>query len=66
MILQAEYNNLLTRYNEIQAKELRRSNYYFGALSLFYTIQFAVSGYTIYGVPWLGWDLVEPLTFTVS
>jgi len=66
MILQAEYNGLLTRYNEIQAKELRRSNYYFSALSLFYTIQFVVSGYTIYGVPWLGWDLVEPLTFTVS
>lgn len=35
-------------------------------MSLFFTLQFGISGYTIYTVPWLGWDLVEPLTFTIT
>jgi hypothetical protein len=35
-------------------------------MSLFFTLQFGISGYTIYGVPWLGWDLVEPLTYTIT
>ena len=32
----------------------------------FFTFQFAVSYYAIFCVPWLGWDLVEPMTYTVS
>ena len=35
-------------------------------MSLWFTLQFGLSGYTIYFVPWLGWDLVEPFTYTVS
>lgn len=35
-------------------------------MTMFFTFQFGISGYAIYGVPWLGWDLVEPVTYTVS
>ena len=35
-------------------------------MSLWYTVQFGVSYYTIYCVPWLGWDLVEPVTYSIS
>lgn len=35
-------------------------------MTAWYSVQFAVSYYTIFCVPWLGWDLVEPFTFTIS
>jgi len=35
-------------------------------MSTFFAVQFGVSYYTIYCVPWLGWDLVEPLTYTIT
>ena len=37
----------------------------FGALS-FFTVQLTVGYHAIYNVEWLGWDIVEPLTYTVS
>lgn len=55
-----------SRWKEIELKEKKRLNRYFQAMSLFFTLQFGISGYTIYGVSWLGWDLVEPLTYTIS
>ena len=30
------------------------------------TVQLAVGTYAIYGVEWIGWDLVEPVTYTLS
>lgn len=33
---------------------------------MFFTLQFGVSYYCIYEVDWLGWDLVEPLTYTIG
>lgn len=30
------------------------------------SIHFASFGYMIFGVEWLGWDIVEPLTFSVG
>ena len=37
----------------------------FGALS-FFTCQLTLGYHAIYNVEWLGWDIVEPLTYTVS
>jgi hypothetical protein len=28
--------------------------------------QFGAGYYCIYEVPWLGWDLVEPMTYTIA
>ena len=35
-------------------------------MTLWFTGLFAASVHSIYFVPWLGWDLVEPWTYTVS
>ena len=35
-------------------------------MTLFFTLQLGIGYYSIFCVPWLGWDLVEPLTFTVG
>ena len=35
-------------------------------MTAFFTAQFGVGYYTIFCVPWLGWDLVEPLTYTIG
>ena len=31
-----------------------------------FTLQFGIGYYSIFHVSWLGWDLVEPLTYTVG
>ena len=54
------------RLKEVQKIESRRLRTVFGAMTAWYSVQFAVSYYTIFCVPWLGWDLVEPFTFTIS
>jgi len=38
----------------------------FSLLSMYFTLQFGVSYYCIYEVEWIGWDLFEPFTYTVS
>jgi len=35
-------------------------------MTAWFTLQFGVSYYTIFVVPWLGWDLVEPVTYSVT
>ena len=35
-------------------------------MALFFTLQLGVGYWAIFHVPWLGWDLVEPLTFSVG
>lgn len=35
-------------------------------MTAFFCLQFGVSYYAIFCVPWLGWDLVEPITYSVS
>ncbi len=36
------------------------------AATSFFTAQFFVGYYAIYHVDWLGWDLVEPITYSVG
>lgn len=66
MVTQTELDVLETRMSEIKASEAGRSKAFFGGLTLFFTLQFGISYYAIFVVPWLGWDLVEPLTYTVT
>lgn len=39
---------------------------YFAMIWLFFTAQFGIGYHCIYNVEWLGWDLVEPLTYTIG
>ena len=33
---------------------------------MLFAAQFGISYYCIYEVDWLGWDLVEPITYTIG
>jgi hypothetical protein len=45
-----------------QAKTMRL----FSLMSVWFTFQFGISYYTIFEVEWLGWDLVEPFTYSIT
>ena len=66
LVVEAEQQKLEERLKEIEKIEGKKLRRIFGLMSIWYSAQFAVSYYTIFCVPWLGWDLVEPLTYTIS
>jgi hypothetical protein len=66
MITKTELEALEKRLSEIRGAENSKKKIYFTALSTFFTLQFALSYHAIFNVEWLGWDLVEPWTYTVS
>jgi hypothetical protein len=51
---------------ELELQAAARTRLFFKGASLFFTLQFGISYYCIYEVDWLGWDLVEPLTYTLG
>ena len=63
---QTEFDNLEKRKKEIENLDMRRTMRIPRAMTLFFTLQFGIGYYSIFHVSWLGWDLVEPLTFTVG
>ena len=63
---QTEFDNLEKRKNKIENLDMKRTMRIPRAMTLFFTLQFGIGYYSIYHVSWLGWDLVEPLTFTVG
>ena len=63
---QTEFDNLEKRKQEIEDLDTRRTMRIPRAMTLFFTLQFGIGYYSIFHVPWLGWDLVEPLTFSVG
>lgn len=51
---------------EIDKNAQFRTNMLFSSIFLAYLTEFAVGYYCIYEVDWLGWDLVEPVTYTLA
>ena len=47
-------------------KAARANSLFFTSAFLFFSAQFGVSYYLIWEVDWLGWDLVEPFTYTIG
>ena len=54
------------RNSEILAREQTRITMAIASAATFFTLQFGISYYTIYEVSWLGWDLVEPCTYSIT
>ena len=50
---------------ENQRRLQKLTNQYIASFG-FFTAQFGVGYHFIYNVEWLGWDLVEPVTYTIS
>ena len=66
LLTQAQFDKSLKRKQEIEAQERSRHMLRVWGFTSFYTAQFLLSGYAIFYVEWLGWDLVEPVTFSVT
>lgn len=66
MHLTQELNAHRKELKEVTKKAQRNSQLMIGALSTFFTLQFGLGYYTIFEVSWLGWDLVEPVTYTIG
>jgi hypothetical protein len=47
-------------------KAARRTKLYFVSAFLLFGAQFGISYHCIYNVEWLGWDLVEPITYSIA
>ena len=63
---QTEFDNMEKRKSEIEDLDMRRTMRIPRAMTVFFTLQFGIGYYSIFHVPWLGWDLVEPLTFSIG
>lgn len=50
----------------IDKKAQARANFMFSSIFLAFFTEFLVGYYCIYQVEWLGWDLVEPVTYTLG
>jgi len=51
---------------EYITKQRRKIRLFSGVACGFFTTQFFLGYHLIYNIEWLGWDLVEPLTYTIS
>jgi hypothetical protein len=52
--------------SEYEMKAARRTKVYFVSAFVLFAAQFGISFHCIYNVEWLGWDLVEPITYSVA
>ena len=50
--------------SEYEVRAARRNRMMFTTAWALFATQFGVSYYCIYEVDWLGWDLVEPITYS--
>ena len=61
-----EFEELKARKEQIDKLEQGKSTRALSMMSVWFTFQFFMSYYCIYEVEWIGWDLFEPMTYTVS
>lgn len=61
-----ELNTLEAKKAIVDYRAHRRTRFFFTMLSGTIFSQLTLSYYGIFMVDWLGWDLIEPLTYTVS
>ena len=52
--------------SKLDARSAKRNKLFFNTAFMLFATQFGVSYYCIYEVDWLGWDLVEPLTYSIG
>lgn len=62
----SELRKLREMYDKARAAQAAKTGKYAFAAWLFTTAQFAVGYHAIYNVEWLGWDLVEPVSYSIG
>ena len=66
LITEKEFEALDKRKDEIESSEKSRHLLQVYAMTCFFTLQFGIGYHAIYNVGWLGWDLVEPITYSLG
>lgn len=61
-----ELKALLEDKKTVEKNADRNSQVFLAGLSSLFTLQFFLGYYAIFEVSWLGWDLVEPWTYTIG
>lgn len=64
--LRDEIAKLEKQKQALDVKAARRNRLFFQTAFTLFATQFGVSYYCIYEVDWIGWDLFEPLTYTIG
>ena len=64
--IREELNTLEAKKAAVDYRAHARTRFFFTVLSGTVFTQLTLSYYGIFMVDWLGWDLIEPLTYTVS
>ena len=64
--IRKELGELSMKKAAVDRRAKAKSRLFFSLLSSVVFGQLAASYYGIFMVDWLGWDLIEPLTYTVS
>lgn len=67
---QAELEEQIAEMKDIDAlldkRKKKKHQKFFAGATVFFTAQLGFGYHAIYNVPWLGWDIVEPITYTIS
>jgi len=65
-IVKAQIRDLEAERDEIEGKAEKKINLYIKLILLATLAQFLSFYYAIFHVDWLGWDIIEPITYTVQ
>lgn len=61
-----EIEKMVSQMEVLDKKAAFRNRLFFTSAATFFAAQFGVSYWCIYEVDWIGWDLFEPLTYTLT
>lgn len=63
---QSELDRAMTMYNDRKTTLKSKTRKWIWGAWLYATAQLGIGSYGIFGVEWIGWDLVEPVTYTAA
>ena len=66
ILLQHDFDVLSLQKIQIDAVVSKRKAIIFKTICALLVCQFGISYFAIYNVPWLGWDIIEPITYSIS
>ena len=66
LMAQNDFDELDAEKQKIEIAEKKKHTLRVYAMTGFFTFQFLIGYHAIFNVGWLGWDLVEPITYSVG
>ena len=66
VLTKTEFDVIDSRVEDVRASNKNRHMMRVGGMTGFFTAQFVLGYHAIFNVDWLGWDLVEPITYSIG